>query len=159
MANQHHPDFKVRFWSKVNKSAGCWLFTSSLNRLGYGTICYGGKVQKAHRVSWQIHFGEIPENQCVLHKCDVRNCVNPAHLFLGTQQENIADMVQKGRNFSPGLNGMKNPGSKLSDDKVKAIRALYAEQTLSQHKLATMFKVSPMTINRVVNEKLWRQVQ
>lgn len=150
--------FSERFFEKVNKTDSCWLFTGSLNRLGYGQMNWLGKGHKAHRVSWQLHFGAIPANLCVLHRCDVRNCVNPDHLFLGTQQDNIADMVAKNRQRSGCQQGVANPMTKLSEVKVKAIRWIYAQGKISQAKLATSFHVAPMTVNRIVNNRLWRHV-
>lgn len=146
------------FWAKVSKSDECWLFVGSRHHLGYGQFTLNGRVNKAHRVSWMIHYGEIPEGMCVLHRCDVRNCINPAHLFLGTQQDNIADMVAKGRQRAGRQRGVDNPMSKLTPETVKEIRAAYKEGAISQHKLAKLFKVSPMTVNRIVNHKLWSHI-
>lgn len=90
-----------RFWSKVNKTPTCWLWIGATCNFGYGKIGIGGrknrKLKDSHRLSWEIHNGIIPLGLCVLHKCDVPSCVNPAHLFLGTKKDNAADAVQKGR--------------------------------------------------------------
>lgn len=85
-----------KFWKKVNKTETCWLWEGCLKADGYGWLMRGKSINwTAHRYSWFIHNGEIPNNLHVLHKCDVRNCVNPNHLFLGTHQDNMLDMVQK----------------------------------------------------------------
>ena len=94
-----------RFWPKV-KIAGpdeCWEWQASLNKSGYGQLNAGGRGMPivASRASWLIHFGPIPDQLCVLHRCDNRSCVNPQHLFLGTRTENHADMVAKGRVVVP----------------------------------------------------------
>ena len=90
-----------RFWAKVNKTDTCWLWTGSLAGGGYGQIVDDDqKRDMVHRVSWRLHFGPIPDGLHACHKCDVRNCVNPEHLFLGTRKDNSQDMLAKGRHFS-----------------------------------------------------------
>lgn len=100
------PSRSERFWSKVNKEApgGCWEWTAGLNSAGYGQFSnWPSAPQRAHRVSWEFANGEIPDGLCVLHRCDNRPCVNPAHLFLGTKGDNIRDCFAKGRgNPMPG---------------------------------------------------------
>lgn len=89
-----------RFWSKVSKCEcdKCWEWTASLNSKGYGRMNMQGRTGLSHRLSWLIHFSEIPDGLDVLHHCDNPKCVNPNHLFLGTHSDNMRDMVKKGRN-------------------------------------------------------------
>lgn len=89
-----------RFWNKVIKQNGCWKWTAMENDFGYGIINSGGRggrPLRAHRVSWEIHNGNIPKGKHILHKCDNPTCTNPEHLFLGTNYDNVQDMVKKGR--------------------------------------------------------------
>ena len=82
---------------------GCWLWERATTHNGYGQISIGGKIMIAHRYSWELHGGHIPDGLCVLHKCDVRCCVNPDHLWLGTQKDNSQDALKKGRLKLEGL--------------------------------------------------------
>jgi hypothetical protein len=92
----------VRFEGKyiAVPESGCWLWLGSVSAFGHGWFWTGKVNDWAHRWSWRLFRGEIPEGMCVLHRCDVASCVNPAHLFLGTMAENVYDMVSKGRNRS-----------------------------------------------------------
>lgn len=89
------------FWAKVRKSHVCWVWTGAMMLNGYGQVGRRPKHWMTHRYSWTISNGEIPIGLSVLHKCDNRACVRPDHLFLGTQKENVQDMIKKGRHFTP----------------------------------------------------------
>jgi len=145
-----------RFWSYVNKATnnGCWEWTASTIPAGYGKIKADGKYLLAHRVSWVIHFGEIPAGDmywtmCVCHHCDNKLCVNPSHLFLGSHKDNMADMVAKG--FAP--RGENHGSAKLTEKQVLFIRSHYPK--LTQIHMARMFGLSQSGIGRVVRRKTW----
>lgn len=89
-----------RFWSKVEKTDGCWLWTAYLDERGYGTFGYKGKVHYAHRVSYELTKGPIPIGLHILHSCDNPACVNPAHLRTGTHTDNMRDKVERGRDHN-----------------------------------------------------------
>ena len=93
-----------RFWERVDKTGDCWLWTGSLNATGYGTIGKGGRgngIYLAHRVSFELHHGPIPDGLFVIHSCDNPPCVNPAHLRAGTSRDNMQDAISRGRWTSP----------------------------------------------------------
>ncbi len=90
--------FRLKF--KINDD-GCWIWQGSKNRQGYGYFKLDGRMQKAHRVSWQVFHGKPDDDICVLHRCDITDCVNPDHLFLGTYSDNQVDALTKGRRIQP----------------------------------------------------------
>ncbi len=90
-----------RIETRIKKdSNGCWLWTGCVNNKGYGALYIRGKVEGAHRAYWEVYNGSIPDNMCVLHTCDNPPCVNPDHLFLGTQSDNMIDKIKKGRDHN-----------------------------------------------------------
>lgn len=137
--------FIKSFWSKIIKKDGCWEWTAATKGKDepYGIIGFGKKTYKAHRVSWFLHFGEIPKGMFVCHSCDNPNCTNPKHLFLGTPKENHRDMMEKGRN-SPPPKGP--PSNKINMPNNSEILKELAE--VSGMQLAKKYKVSKYVIYR-----------
>lgn len=144
-----------RFWKSVIKGTKneCWEWQGTRHVQGYGTIGVRGKTLKAHRFSWELHNGEIPDDMEVCHKCDNPPCVNPFHLFLGSHQDNIDDMVAKRRNSW----GERHPRAKLTIDDVIEIRSRVAAGEM-QVTLAKEKGVSPCTIRGVISGRNWRNV-
>lgn len=145
----------ARFWGKVDKSDGCWLWSASKDRHGYGKFWHAPRLWSAHRLSWMFAHGD-PGIMCVLHRCDTPACVNPAHLFLGTQQENLRDMTRKGRRRSGGVHGVQSPNAKLTEDKVREIRARYRPG--DGYALAREFGVAHNLIWLIVRRRAWKHV-
>ena len=146
-----------RFWAKVDKSGpdDCWNWNAGTSNKGYGRFAFQGKTRFAHRVSWLIANGSIKNANsyhgvCVLHRCDNPPCVNPKHLFLGTHQDNINDMVNKGRSNL----GSKHGKSSLTESSVEFIRSCGLRSTA----LSRIFKVSPNTISEARFGRTWKHV-
>lgn len=147
-----------RFMAKVAFSGSdCWYWTAFQDAAGYGRLAATGCGEHAaHRASWVFFRGAVPAGMKVLHRCDVRNCVNPDHLFLGTQAENVADMIAKGRQKFPApQRGDRNPSSRLTANQVATIREEYARCKTPMSELASRYGVATMTICRAINRKTW----
>ena len=149
---------KERFWKKVDirENDKCWNWAASCRKDGYGQITRGRRNQanlSSHRVSWEIHFGEIPKDMHVLHKCDNKRCVNPHHLFLGTNADNMKDKKVKGIQ----MKGENVPSSKLTGVDVKEIRSLYKpwDRSCSLSILAKKYGVSVGCIYGVITKRTW----
>lgn len=146
-----------RFWKKVHKTDGCWLWTASRFTNGYGQFTVSSpKKSPAHRYSWVLENGPIPEGLYVLHRCDNPICVKPAHLFLGTQQDNMDDMVKKGRQSTLSSPGAMNPHSKLSWEQVQSIRREYIPKIITMKMLGRKYGVALGTINCILHERNWK---
>ena len=146
-----------RFWKKVSKTTGCWLWKgASRHASGYGMIYRrqdGHKViDGAHRVSWLLHYGPVPAALYVCHHCDVPACVRPDHLFLGTHSDNMADMSAKGRS----LRGARSTLAILTVSQVADIRHRYRPYKVSAQKLADEYGVHRQTIFNILHNKSWR---
>lgn len=147
-----------RFWDHVcpEPNTGCWLWTGCSFHYGHGAFSVAGKNLKAHRVSWFICTGNDPLDLCVCHKCDTPACVNPDHLFLGTQRDNTHDMFAKGRANIPY--GDHHPNAKLTSDRVVEIRRrLAAGET--HEKISASFNVTKGLISQIHRRKIWNHVE
>jgi len=179
-------DRESAFWSQTDRSGDCWLFTGYLTPAGYGRFSIAGVQQQAHRVAYMFTHGPIPEGMVICHRCDVRHCVNPSHIFLGTHADNVADMDAKGRRQpargdrngarlhpETRLRGDKNPMrahpelvprgekhgmAKLTDEQVCQIRDRYGCKEMSARALGPLYGVSKTTILRAVHGHSWQHV-
>lgn len=153
-----------RFESKVEKipEAGCWVWMGSLNNKGYGVFSLNRKQKYAHRVSYQLYNGPIPDGLYVLHRCDNPACVSPTHLFLGTQKDNMRDMMAKGRRkWERGGNGRSGEGvhfHELTELQVLEIRRLRSVDGMFQQEIAEKFGVSQPLVSRILNRKVWKHI-
>lgn len=158
------------FWEKVQKTDTCWIWTASKRYKGYGAFCWKDGTTylngRAHRFAYQLLVGPIPDGMFVLHKCDVPACVNPEHLFLGTNQDNVDDMMRKGRHVSGGTYGPGNYKrgtehwrSKLTPDDVREMRRLYSSGGATLSQLARKYGVNSSCISKVVNKDRWSHVE
>lgn len=156
--NYRKKDFpEDRFWSKVEKTESCWNWTAGNNR-GYGQFSIGGRANGgnilAHRFSYELVHGKLPPGVCVLHRCDNPSCVNPDHLFTGTQQDNIADKMGKNRQAKGGAIAC----SKLTEDQVMEIRRRFGFGRQVLASMAKEFEVSEPTIARIRDEVTWKHI-
>lgn len=161
--------FEKRFWDKVKITGtyDCWEWQGAKNTKGYGEFwntLRDGRHTRAHQVSWILRNGEIPDGLCICHKCDNPSCVNPAHLFLGTVEENNADTIKKGRRIQGKLlygrdhpqHGSNAPHSKLTDKDVLEILHIRDTEKISFAKIGSRFGVSAGLVNNIVHGRKWK---
>lgn len=140
-----------RFWKNVDKTDYCWNWIGTLSTHGYGQISINRRWRLAPRIAWELYYGESPGKNHVLHRCDNPRCVREDHLFLGTHQDNMKDMLQKQRHH----HGETHRSHKLTEQDVRDIRA----STLSHAELTKMYPVGQSVISRIRARKAWRHVQ
>jgi hypothetical protein len=145
------PDMRTRFESKFIVTPGCWPWQNSRDTSGYGLFLLNRKQCKAHRVSYEMYVGPIPDGLHVLHSCDNPRCVNPDHLSVGTNLENMQDRERKGRGVRQF--GEKHHNSKLTTSEAKAIRA----DQRKQRDIAAEYGVSQHTVWQIKKNLIWRE--
>jgi len=153
---------RARFERYFARGPGCWEWQSTLNNKGYGMLGIGDRSRKnrsrmliASRVAYVLYIGSLPDGLCVCHACDNPRCVNPAHLFLGTHADNIADMHRKGRAHKNHRRGGRHPSAKLTAAQVQAIRAMLAAGA-RQAAVGRLYGVNFRTIHLISHGKIWR---
>lgn len=145
------------FWSRLKKAEnGCLEFCGCRSSDGYGRLIFQGRKISAHRLAYELAVGQIPEGMAVCHKCDNPACANPDHLFLGTQLENIADRVRKGRDGDH--RGTANGRSKLKECDAIRIRQLHASGEFTKAEIAKQYGVSDVLVGLVVRNRIWTHV-
>lgn len=152
------PEFLECFWQKVDKRSECWIWTGGKSGSGYGNKWDGKKVRGTHCISYEIHHNTmIPKSLQVCHTCDVRDCVNPSHLFLGTANDNMKDKVAKGRQAR--LKGEAHGNSKLTDGQVLSIKQELQNDTIhSCVCIAKKYGVSRLTISDIKLGRTWKHI-
>jgi hypothetical protein len=155
-----HPFFRnlsegqaAEFWSKVDKTGECWIWTG-IRACGYGVFSFAGVPMRAHRVAFGLATGVDPGEWHVLHSCDVPACVNPAHLRLGRDRDNVADKVARNRQAK----GETLYWSKLTEVEVLQIREDYAAGRRNQYELSAVYGVSQAAINMILKRKTWKHI-
>jgi predicted XRE-type DNA-binding protein len=153
---QHHGiSLKERFAQYVRRGEGCWDWLGYIDSGGYGRINVGGTPKLASRVSYLLHYGDVPKGKVVCHKCDNPKCVNPEHLFIGSQADNVRDMHDKGRARKRALFGEAHSRSKLTEDMVRGIRNC----ALSNTEAAELFGISRSTVYDIRKRRSWKHVE
>lgn len=147
---------EIRFYQKIDMLPdSCWIWLASLWPDGYGKfVPFHNGSMRAHRWSYEYHIGPIPEDLLVLHECDVKECVNPDHLFLGTHKDNMKDRNNKNRQ----VQGENVNTAKLIADEVKEIRLLYKNNMCTQKDLSSEFGVTPAMISSIIRRKSWKSI-
>lgn len=148
---------KIQALSMPIPWSGCWLWLGTAMKHGYGSVGLGRRhdgTTVAHRAAWLAFKGQIPDGLHVLHRCDVRCCVNPDHLFLGTHLENVRDMDRKGRRITPNRAGSRNGQSLLTEDQAREIKH---SKDKTRHLMAR-FNVSRSVVQQIRSGRCWRHV-
>lgn len=151
------PAFQARFWSRVQVSDGCWLWTGAPSKKGYGNVWCEGKLWRAHRVAWTITHGPIPDGLFCCHACDRPACCRVDHLWLGTTTDNMRDMSAKGRRVVASPKGERHPFARLTDDLVRTIRQRRNEGW-TYTRLAADFGINRAQAYRIVTHQRWAHI-
>jgi len=149
-----------RFWNKVDKTKNCWEWRGAHNQKGYGRFHLESKTYSAHRISafWAGILPNLHSKLFVCHQCDNPSCVNPQHLFVGTQKDNMQDCIQKGRRISRGQQGVMHPKAKLLDQDILEMRSLYKQGNITYQNLGIRFHISKSQAYKIVNKRSWTHI-
>lgn len=146
-----------RFWKYVVKTETCWFWSGGKSKNGYGKFNPSHEQrtwEKAHRYSWKLHRGEIPKGEVVCHRCNVKLCIRPEHLYVASQQQNTLDAMVDG--LCP--RGETHGNAKLTEIQIKEIRAIYQPRVRTMDFLAKRYNVTKTQISRILNRKVWTHI-
>jgi len=161
MSGRKRTSIEERFWEKVDKTEACWNWTGYISNHGSGAFVIGTKRYLPYRVSWEFINGPIPKGMQVCHKCDNRKCVRPDHLWLGTQKDNVQDMIEKGRQSTfdkTSIRGELCGNSKLNSKQVLEIREHRKNNTLDSKEISKMYNISRTHVYWIWHKKVWNHI-
>jgi hypothetical protein len=183
MQHEYTPEFIARFWSKVDKSGECWLWTKAHVTAGYGETSIGRHILYTHRVAFELTYGSIPEGLFVCHRCDNPGCVRPEHLFTGSHTDNMRDMMAKGRGVKterrargdrngrrlhperytsmvlPATKyGAEVHNAKVTSDDVREMRRAYAAGGITYRQLGERYGMTETNVMYIVRRMHWTHV-
>lgn len=148
------PDPITKIFMKTTITDDCWLYNGSTGKDGYARFRYDGKYKVVHRFIYETFYGPLKKEQLCCHKCDVRNCINPAHIFIGSSKDNLQDMVKKGRS----LTGEKNHKCRIKEDDInKIIEMRKNKETLES--IGKKFEVTKHAIYSILNGRTWKHLK
>ena len=147
---------RFMFVNRVKKenNNGCWLWKAKPTPYGYGRIMVMGRSYFAHRFSWAIHKGAIPRDKILCHKCNIRLCVNPDHLYIGTYKDNYNDTLASGKLYG----GIRHPMAILNEAQVRVIKRLIELKCMTYLEISNFFGVKEPTIGGIACRKTWRDI-
>ena len=140
-----------RFWSKVKRGPGCWMWVRATDKDGYGIFRLNDKQKRSHRLVYEIGHGSIPQGMRICHTCDVTGCVRPSHLFIGTDKDNKRDAMKKGRD----IHGMAHFNCKLTDKQVRQIR----KDKRSLRNIAKEYNIDYTNVSKIKNRTSWKHIK
>lgn len=146
------PQERIEKYSMPEPNSGCWIWLGIIDGPGYGIVSIKRRSTKAHRFSWELHRGPIPDGLCVCHVCDNRLCINPDHLFLGTKLDNCRDMYSKGRNVNNS--GVKHWHAKITEAQARKIK----RSRLLGHVLMKRYGLSKAQISAIRTGRSWKHI-
>lgn len=148
---------EIRFWNNVEigEVDECWIWKGRIEQ-GYGRVYFDGRRRYVHQVAWELaNDRTIPKGLCILHSCDTEACVNPAHLRLDSQAQNMKQMSERGRS----TRGERSVQSKLTEEQVRVIRKIAGKKRITQREIAVLAGISYGQVRKIVSGERWKHVE